>query len=145
MLTGFQQYLVDKGFKRTAIEHCGKNEVENYTSNFLSSYSPLTYNFTKDNKCCYWGLSEHKKSPVMFLGREKMNIIQNKENYRTHEDGYRILFSQWHEDKFDEIYDVFMSDNKYFNINCEDEKNIVISILLKKKTPAQTGDSFLNF
>jgi hypothetical protein len=128
MLSGFQQYLVDKGFKRTCTEHCGKNEKEDYVSTFLSSYNPLHYNFKKDNKYCYWGLCEHKKPPVMFLGNSKMSIIQNKENYRTNEDGYRILFSQWHEEKFDKIYEVFMSDKKYFKINCEDENNISIQI-----------------
>lgn len=96
---------------------------------FLSTYNPLHYNFKKDDKYCYWGLCEHKKPPVMFLGNNKILIVQNKENYRTNEDGYRILFSQWHEEKFDEIYDVFMSDKKYFKINVEDEKNISIEIL----------------
>lgn len=129
MLAGFQQYLINKGFKRSAIEHCGDKEIENYSSTFLSTYNPLHYNFKKDDKYCYWGLCEHKKPPVMYLGSSKMSIVQNKENYRTQEDGYRILFSQWHEDKFDEIYDVFMSDSKYFIINCEDEKNISIEIL----------------
>lgn len=129
MLSGFQQYLVDKGFKRTCTEHCGKNEKEDYESTFLSTYNPLYYNFKKEDKYCYWGLCEYKKPPVMFLGNSKMSIVQNKENYRTNEDGYRILFSQWREEKFDEIYDVFMSDKKYFKINVEDEKNISIEIL----------------
>lgn len=117
MLSGFQQYLVDKGFKRTCKEHCGKNEKEDYESIFLSSYNPLQYNFKKEDKYCYWGLCEHNKPPVMFLGNSKMFIIQKKDNYRTNEDGYRILFSQWHEDKFDEIYEVFTSEKKYFKIN----------------------------
>ncbi len=131
MLAGFQQYLVDKSFKRTCTEHCGKNEKEDYSSIFLSNYNPLHYNFKKDDKYCYWGLSEHKKPPVMCLGRNKMLLIQNKENYRTYEDGYRILFSKWHEEKFDEIYEAFMSDNKVFKINCEDESNITIEIIVK--------------
>jgi len=129
MVAGFQQYLVDKGFKRTCTPHGGKNEKEDYESIFLSTYNPLHYNFKKYDKYCCWGLFEHKKPPVMFLGDSKMSIIQNKENYRTNEDGYRILFSQWHEEKFDEIYDVFMSDKKFFKINIEDEKNISIEIL----------------
>lgn len=129
MLTKFEQYLVDRGFKRTCIEHCGKNEKEDYESTFLSTYNPFYYKLSKDDKCCYWGLSEYKKPPVMFLGNKKMVIVQNKQNYRTNEDGYRILFSQWLEDKFDEIYEVFMSKKKYFKINVEDENNISIKIL----------------
>lgn len=129
MLPGFQQYLVDKGFKRTCTEHCGNKEKEDYESTFLSTYNPLHYNFKKDDKWVWWGLSEWGKPPVMCLGSNKMIIVQNEENYRTYEDVYRILFSQWHENKFDEIYDVFISDNKYFKINCEDEKNITIEIL----------------
>lgn len=128
MLPGFQQYLVDKGFKRTCTENCGKKEIENYTSTFLSAYNPLHYEFRKDNKYCYWGLCEYQKSPVMFLGNDKIRIAQNEENIRTNEDGYRIIFSKWHEDKFDEIYDVFISYNKYFKIDCRDEKNITIEI-----------------
>ena len=129
MLTGFQKYLVDKGFKRTCTEHCGKNEIEDYINTFLSSYNPLHYNFKKDDKYCYWGLCEHGKSPVMFLGNNKIMILQNQENIRTNEDGYRIIFSKWNEDKFDDIYDVFVSKGKYFKIDCRNEKNITIEIL----------------
>lgn len=128
MLTGFQKYLVDKGFKRTCNDPCSKNEKEDYESTYLSSYNPLHYNFRKGDKYCYWGLCEDNKPPVMFLGNNKMYIIQHKENKRTKEDGFRILFSRWHEERFDEIYDVFMSDKKYFLINCEDENNISIDI-----------------
>jgi hypothetical protein len=132
MLTGFQKYLVDKGFKRICTEHCGTQRMENYTSNFLSSYNPLLYEFTMGDKWCYWGLSEYQRPPVMFLGFDKITVIQNRENLRTKEDGYRVLFSAWKEDKFDEIYDVFMSENKYFLIDCRNEKNI--SILIKKSS-----------
>jgi hypothetical protein len=127
-LPGFQQFLVDKGFKRTCTEHCGSKVKEDYTSTFLSTCSPLTYDFEKGNKFCYWGLWEKDKPPVMFLGVTKMRIIQNGSNYRTKEDGYRILFTKWGEDRFDEIFEVFMSDNKHFEVNCVDEKNITITI-----------------
>lgn len=126
MLPGFQQYLVDKGFKRTCCGVGSKERVENYTSIFLSTYNPLDYEFRKDDKYCYWGLCEYQKPPVMFLGNEHMLIISN--NRKTNEDGYRILFSKWKEDKFDEIYDVFMSEDKYFRIDCEDEKYTKITI-----------------
>lgn len=131
MLSGFQQYLVDKGFKRTCTEHCGNKEKEDYQSTFLSTYNPLRYNFKKDDNHCYFGLCEYGKPPVLFLGYNKISIVQNKENHRTKEDGYRILFSQWQEDKFDEIYNVFLSSSKFFQINCQDEKNIFIEILEK--------------
>lgn len=131
MLTGFQQYLIDKGFKRTCIEHCGKKEIENYESMFLSSANPIHYNFRKDNLYCFWGLVEYGKAPVMFLGNSKLIIIQNENNYRTVEDGYRILFTMWNEEKFEDIYDTFVSENKYFQINCKDENNITIEILVK--------------
>jgi hypothetical protein len=130
MLPGFQQYLVDKGFKRTCTDRFGKGEKEDYTSTYLSTYNPLHYNFKMGDKYCYWGLSEDKKPPVMSLGSNKMFITQNEDNHRTYEDGYRILFSKWREEKFDEIYDVFMSENKMFKINCEDEKNITVEIIV---------------
>ena len=130
MLAGFQQYLVDKGFKRTCTEHCGKDEVEDYSSIFLSTYNPLYYNFKKDDKYCYWGLSEFKKPPVMYLGSDKMILLQTKGSYRTQEDGYRILFKKWQEEKFDEIFEAFMSDNKVFKVNCKDESNITIEIII---------------
>jgi len=126
-LPGFQQYLVDKGFKRTCLEHCGKKEIEDYESIFLSSYNPIDYVFRKDNKECSWGLSEHGKPPVMYLGVDKMRVI-NSINLKTFEDGYRILFSKWGEDKYDLIYDVFISDNKYFTVDCKDDNNIIITI-----------------
>lgn len=129
MLSGFQQYLIDKGFKRTCKEHCGNLEKEDYTNKFLSTYSPLQYDFKKDDKYCYWGLCECNKPPVMFLGSSIMSVVQNENSFRTKEDGYRTLFSQWHEDRYDEIYDVFMSEKKLFVVNCEDEKNILISIM----------------
>ncbi len=124
MLPGFQQYLVDKGFKRT----CRKfgEEMEDYDSLFLSSYGPLHYEFRKDNHYAYWGLSEHQKPPVMHLGAAKIDIIQDTDlegrviNRRTEEDGYRILFSKWKEDKYDEIYDAFISDDKQFLIDLSD-------------------------
>lgn len=131
MLPGFQQYLVDKGFKRTCTEHCSKKEIEDYASTFLSAYNPLHYNFKMGDKYAYWGLCEYQKPPVMFLGNNKILIVQNKEKHRTNEDGYRILFSKWHEERFYEIYDVFMSKNKMFKINCEDESNITIEIIEK--------------
>jgi hypothetical protein len=98
MLSGLQQYLVDKGFKRTCTKSYSKEEVEDYESLVLSTYSPLCYNFTKDGRSCYWGLSEYKKQPVMFLGRDKMIVNQTREQFfdrktnRTTEDGYRLLF-----------------------------------------------------
>jgi len=130
MLSGFQQYLVNKGFKRTYNEYGGKSVKEDYISTVLSSYGPLYYTFTKDDKQCFWGLCEKKRPPVMFLGESKMLIVQNEKTFRFKEEGYRILFNQWKNDRFDEIYDVFMSDNKYFKINCVDENNISIEILL---------------
>lgn len=134
-LPGFQQYLVDKGFKRTCTEHCGTEIVEDYKSLFLSSYNPLYYNFTKEEYHCYWGLSEMHKPAVMCLGNGKMRvieelIIQERGHRRTYEDGYRILFSQWKEDRYDEIYDVFISEDKYFIIDCTDEKDIEITVAI---------------
>lgn len=129
MLTGFQQYLVDKGFKRTCTKYCSIEIVENYTSEFLSTYGLIEYQFTKDEKFCYWGLIEDKKPPVMFLGTGKLVVIQNKDNHRTTQDGYRILFSKWHQDRFDEIYEVFMSGQNFFAVDCTDEKNITIEII----------------
>ena len=128
MVECFQKYLISKGFKRTCIKGNSKNEVEEYESNYLSSYNPLQYNFRKESKYCYFGLSERGRPPVINLGSNKMSIVHNKENFRTYEDGYRILFSKWHENKFNDIYDVFMSENKYFVVNCEDENNIHIKI-----------------
>ena len=125
MIPGFQQYLVDKGFKRTCTFFKDEGEQENYKDIILSSYNPLHYNFSKDGKYCYWGLAEMHKPPVMFLGDRNIKVIQNKENFRTNDDGYRILFSKWKEDKFDEIYSTFITDGKYFIIDCTDEKDIL--------------------
>lgn len=127
MITGFQKYLVDKGFKRTKTEWVGKQPfyVEDYQSNYISTYGPLHYNFHKGDKYCYWGLAERNKPPVMCLGSDKMIINGG----RTYEDGYRILFSKFGEDKYDDIYDVFISKDKIFFINCSDEKDIKISVL----------------
>ena len=126
MLPGFQKYLVDKGFKRTYSDIKGE-QVEDYSSLFVSAYNPLFYEFRKDNHYCYWGLCEMGKPPVMNLGKHKMFLIQNESNFRTYEDGYRILFSKWHEEKFNEIYDAFIN-GKSFIINCQDEKNITITL-----------------
>ena len=133
MITGFQKYLINKGFKRYYCNFNNKKNImiENYESLFLSSYDILTYEFIKDNKYCYFGLSEYQKPPVMFLGNDKILIIQNKKNYRTNEDGYRILFSQWKENEFEKIYQTFMSNDKYFLINCENEEKIFIEIKCK--------------
>lgn len=128
MLLGFQQYLVNKGFKRTCINPANREREENYHSMFLSSYSPIKYDFTDGINYCYWGLCERGKSPVMFLGDKKMHIIQNGNNIRTVEDGYRILFNEYGEDKYDEIFQVFISNNKYFKIDCRDERNIIIQV-----------------
>ncbi len=138
MIPGFQQYLVDKGFKRTK----GITKEEDYDSTFVSSYGPLNYSFKKDGHYCYWGLSEREKPPVMCLGADKISIIQNrdiredgKRSLRTYEDGYRILFTKWGTDKFDVIYDVFISEDKYFEIDCRDEKDIKIEILTQNASP----------
>lgn len=64
MLTGFQQYLVEKGFKRTCSAINSKQETENYTSTMVSTYGPLQYNFKKGNIWVWWGLSEMGKPPV---------------------------------------------------------------------------------
>jgi hypothetical protein len=138
MLAGFQKYLVDKGFTRWCFPHLGKKndeEVENYDSVFLSTYCPLIYTFKKGNKQCWWGLSECDKPPVMFLGYDKINLLQlsSKEaaqnnikwfKERTVEDGYRIILQQIKD--YDLIYDVFMSDDLIFNVYCTVENPFVI-------------------
>jgi len=121
MLPEFQQYLVDKGFKRTVTKYVGKTpyEEENYKDVFLSSYGPLEYHFRKDDLYCYWGLCEADKPPVMNLGLNKIIVIESRTekvliNARTPEDGYRILFSKWGKEKFEQIYEVFSSPNQRF-------------------------------
>lgn len=145
MLTGFQKYLVDKGFKRHyEVWSGGKGNkkceiVEDYESVFVNSIDRICYLFTKNNHKCLWGLCEYSKPPVMYLGFNKLKLIEHyyddkggiKENFRTIEDGYRILFSMWKEDMYDGIYDVFISENKYFEIDCCNEKNITINIKTK--------------
>lgn len=131
MLPGFQQYLVDKGFKRTYIEYHNRKaiEIEDYKKEFLSGYGPTHYNYRKDNLCCWYGLAEMGKPPVMCLGSNKIKIVTDV--FKTFEDGYRILFSNWKEDKFDLIYDVFISDDKYFLVDCSNEKDVKIKIFNK--------------
>lgn len=127
MLPGFQQYLVDKGFKRTYQQF--KEVKENYDSLFVSSYGPTHYEFSFESVFkCWYGLAEMHKPPVMYLGSNKMKIIQNSKNMRTQEDGYRILFNKCHHDKFDEIYNVLMTEEKYFEIDCTNEKDIKINV-----------------
>lgn len=142
-LTGFQKYLIDKGFKRYyEIWSGGKGnkkceKVEDYESVFVNSIDRKCYLFTKDNYKYWWGLCEYLKPPFMFLGNKNLYVNQiimdenglPKENLRTKEDGYRILFSKWKEDRYDEIYDVLINDNKYIEIDCCDEKNITIKIV----------------
>jgi hypothetical protein len=124
---GFQQYLIKKGFARTCRKY--NKYVEDYTGTFLSSYGPLRYDLRKDDKYVWWGLSEMHKPPVMYLGKDKMVIFSpDDDNRRTIEDGYRILFQKFGEDKFDEIYDALITEGKYFEVNCEDEKNITVEI-----------------
>lgn len=127
-LSGFQGFLVDKGFKRFYSDNSGKEtvEVENYDSVRLSSYDRICYEFKKDDKYCWWGLREYMKPPVMFLGANKLFIMQPPEYSRTKEDGYRILFSKWKEDKFEEIYDVFVSENKIFKVTCGHNDEVTI-------------------
>ena len=138
MLAGFQKYLVDKGFTRRCFPHLGEKndeEVEDYDSVFLSTYCPLIYTFRKGNKQCWWGLSECDKPPVMFLGYDKINLLQLSSEEaaqnnikwfkeRTIEDGYRIIFQQIKD--YDLIYNVFMSDDVIFIINCTVENPFVI-------------------
>lgn len=127
-LPGFQKYLVDKGWVRYTKNIVGKEivKIENYDSLFLSSYSPIEYFFSNNEIEVWWGLSERGKPPVMSLGYEKMKIISN--NNKTYEDGYRILFSNWGENMYEKIYDVLVSTEKYFVVNCSDETNIIIDI-----------------
>jgi len=130
MITGFQKYLVDKGFKRTYHTSWGEKK-EDYESVYLSSYNPLFYEFEKDEMYCWWGLSEKDKPPVMFLGHKKMIVYYSDGDKRTIEDGYRILFSKWKEDMYDTIYNVFCFDNKYFIVDCRDKNDIKIHIRIK--------------
>ena len=68
--------------------------------------------FLKIYKTCFWGLIEYGKPPVMFLGVDKMKVVSDSK--KTLEDGYRILFSK--EKDLDKIYNVFISNNLYFEI-----------------------------
>lgn len=133
-LPPFQQFLVDKGFTRTCIEPAGSKEVENYNSASLSAANPLQYEFRKDRHYCFWGLVEAGKPPVMHLGASKILVLFGPNDYKTNEDGYRILFSKWKEDRFDEIYDVLVSDNKFFEVDCRNQNDIKIEIKLHENT-----------
>ena len=128
MPIGFQKYLIDKGFKRTCIKASDKVETEDYESLFLSSYNPLHYNFYKDEVYCFWGLVEKDKPAVMYLGANKIRVVQNNSNHRTKEDAYRILFSKWKEEMFDIIYDVLISKDKRIVVDCYKEDDIKIYI-----------------
>lgn len=150
MLTGFQKYLVDKGFSRTRSEFVGRTHslVEDYENEYLSAYGPLHYNFKKENIYALWGISESGKPPVMDLGHTKIKVLYNRKNPelpvdgsnvvfnkvptgKTHEDGYRILFSNWGPDKYDEIYEAMATEGKYIEVDCRDEKHIKIQIKIK--------------
>ncbi len=70
MIPPFQQYLIDKGFKRLKSIY-DKGELKTYEDNesmFISTYGPTCYWFEKDGKnYLNWGLGIKDKGVYYYL------------------------------------------------------------------------------
>lgn len=125
MLGGFQDYLIDKGWKRYTKDR-NLDRHENYTSNFLSGYGPATYFFSNDNfpGLEFWyGLAERGKPPCFSIYPTHISYISD--NYKTIEDLYRIVLSKI---DYDILYDIISKQDRYFEIT-EDDNNTIIKII----------------
>lgn len=135
MLGGLQDFLIEKGWERYERDFSKGRpvDIENHTSNYLSSYGPIGFYFKhKDypDYEIYYGLAEHGKPPVMTFWNLDIVMINDK-NYRTPEDAFRIISSEVTPDV---LYDTFLQQKeKYFVIHFNDEEK-VSSIEIKNKT-----------
>jgi len=71
-IEGFQRYLVEHGCKRFAglIEKKTPAPKEDYDSYYVSTYGPLDYYFTYNDKVIlYWGLNVVGRSPYYWQPR----------------------------------------------------------------------------
>jgi hypothetical protein len=69
MISSFQQYLVDNGFRRYTYEigrHKEITFVDNVTSMSISTFGPVYYIFEKGETKFYWGLGVMGHSPYYY-------------------------------------------------------------------------------
>jgi len=83
MISAFQQYLVDNGFRRYTYE-IGKNKnitfVDNVVSMNISTFGPTYYAFEKDRTKFYWGLGVAGHAPYYYYpSQEQLKFVLSGE------------------------------------------------------------------
>lgn len=103
----FQEYLIDKGWKRYYIDYSLRDSPKVYSNNkWLSSYGPTEYlfeHFHHPELILCWGMFIYKKPPVFYLN--SINII--------HDDKHRLDQDLWFDIMkmldFDTIYNLILT------------------------------------
>ncbi len=122
-LSGFQQYLVDKGWKRYYLDfyESRKNPPKIYSDSVMvSSYGPTEYRFEHEDHpeiVLWWGLHIHKKPPVFCLSRIWIYDVNDKR--RVDQDLWYDVMKML---DYDTIYDLILREGR---VRIEDGKAIV--------------------
>lgn len=115
-MTKFENYLIEKGYKRFYFDSKG-NKIEDYKKQDYSSYGPVCYNYEKNNNKIVFGLHEQGLPPTLIYPTfwNKENIVNTDKylnNQLTPQQNQKYIMNLTNEDLLSRIE----NNNICFNV-----------------------------